>query len=197
LIPGKRPEYRAMVERRRDTLQEVFREILPAGSPFVWEVGSGHGHFLAAYAAAHPEALCIGIDIASDRVARAQRKQVRAGLKNLHFLLADSEDFLAAVPSRARMESIFILFPDPWPKRRHHKNRVMKSAFLDRVAELTAKEARLYFRTDHGPYFEEAAAVVGAHPKWAREDSGELPFEEATVFEKRASAHFTLVARRR
>ena len=112
-----------VIRERREALREVLGRILGPESRFVWEIGSGHGHFLAAYARTHPGKVCVGIDIASDRVARADRKRERALLGNLHFIRADAEDFLASMPDGARFTAVFILFPDPWPKRRHHKNR--------------------------------------------------------------------------
>jgi tRNA (guanine-N7-)-methyltransferase len=169
---------------------------MPPSRRFVWEVGSGHGHFLSAYAAAHPGDLCLGVDISSDRVARANRKLDRARLENLHFFLADAEDFLAAMPDGAHFAEVYVLFPDPWPKRRHHKNRVMKTEFLESVAARTKKGANLYFRTDHEDYFREAVALVRAHRAWSVFARKDLPFEEPTVFQKRAERHFTLVAKR-
>ena len=181
---------------QRDELRAQLLEILRPGGSFVWEVGSGHGHFLTAYAAAHPGEFCIGVDIASDRVGRANRKRERARLPNLHFLFADAADFLATVPEGARVSAIFILFPDPWPKRRHHKNRVLSAEFLTAAGALANPGAGLYFRTDHEPYFRAAAAAIREHPHWKEAPGAGLPFEEPTVFEKRAERHFTLVALR-
>jgi tRNA (guanine-N7-)-methyltransferase len=178
-------------------LRRTLAEIIPPSDRFVWEVGCGHGHFLTAYATAHPDQTCIGIDITSDRIVRADRKRERAKLKNLRFIRADADDFLAVMPERARFTSIFILFPDPWPKRRHHKNRVVREAFLTAAAARSGKGVGLHFRTDHDPYFKDVGAAIRAHPDWTESDSSVFPFEEPTVFQKRASRHFTLVAMRR
>jgi tRNA (guanine-N7-)-methyltransferase len=183
--------------RRREELRRALEGIIAPAARFVWEIGSGHGHFLTAYATAHPDESCIGIDIASERIARAERKCERAQLKNLHFVRADAEDFLASMPKRARFTAIFILFPDPWPKRRHHKNRLIKPGFLSAAAAKSGRGAGLYFRTDHEPYFKEAAATIREHPDWVVHDTEILPLEEPTVFQKRASRYFTLVATRR
>jgi tRNA (guanine-N7-)-methyltransferase len=185
-----------LLAERRDNLRRNLLTLIGSTSRIVWEVGSGHGHFLAAYAEVHPEKLCIGIDISSDRVVRAKKKRDRAHLRNLHFILADADDFLGAMPEGTLFADIFVLFPDPWPKRRHHKNRVMKPEFLAAVAARAAKGAGLYFRTDHEDYFHEAASLVHAHPAWSESARGTLPFEEPTVFQKRAERHFTLVAKR-
>jgi tRNA (guanine-N7-)-methyltransferase len=189
--------YKALIADRREQLRILFQKVLPDEGRFVWEIGSGHGHFLTAYATAHPSDRCIGIDIAPERVARAERKQARAHLGNLHFILADADDFLAALPRGRRASAIFILFPDPWPKRRHHKNRLMKPEFLAAAAAAADKGAHLYFRTDYEPYFAEARLVVGADPSWRLLPTAPLPIEEPTVFQKRAPRHFTLVAARR
>ena len=190
-------EHTAIISARREALREALARMIEPAGRFVWEVGSGHGHFLTAYAAAHPRDTCVGIDIASERVVRADLKRRRSGLDHLHFVRADADDFLASMPERARFTSIFILFPDPWPKRRHHKNRIMKPQFLAGVAARSAKGARLHFRTDHEPYFREAAAVLLEHADWIQADADTLPFEEPTVFQKRAARYFTLVATRR
>ena len=188
--------YNALVAQRREQLRIQIPRLLPENGPFVWEIGCGHGHFLTAYAAAHPTEQCIGIDISPERIARAERKQVRAGLRNLHFILADAEDFLASLPLGRRIGTMFILFPDPWPKRRHHKNRLIKPEFLAAAAAASEKGAPLYFRTDYEPYFAEARLAVGADPAWRLLPPAPLPLEEPTVFQKRAPRHFTLVAER-
>jgi tRNA (guanine-N7-)-methyltransferase len=186
-----------MVAQRRADLRVVLADILPDESRFTWEVGSGHGHFLAAYSKAHPDISCVGVDITSDRIVRANRKRERGRLKNLHFVRAEADDFLAAMPGGARFTSIFILFPDPWPKRRHHKNRVVTQAFLATVAGKSEKGAGLYFRTDHKPYFDAVLSLIGAHPDWEKSDTATWPFEEESVFQRRAPRHFSLVAARR
>jgi tRNA (guanine-N7-)-methyltransferase len=197
LRPTHPQEHDSHVAKRRDDLRRSLAEVILPSARFVWEVGCGHGHFLAAYAKAHPDQSCIGIDITSDRIARAERKRERARLGNLRFIRADADDFIAAVPERARFTSIFILFPDPWPKRRHHKNRVVRPLFLTAAAARSEKGAELYFRTDHEPYFRDVAGAIDAHADWTVPHSQAWPFEEPTVFQKRATHHFSLVATRR
>ena len=194
--PAHPTEHASHIEERRGELRGSLAELVKPTAQFVWEVGCGHGHFLAAYAEAHPDETCIGIDITSDRIARADRKRERAHLKNLHFVRADAEDFLAVMPERARFNSIFILFPDPWPKRRHHKNRVVKAEFLTATAARARKGARLFFRTDHEPYYREVFELLGTHASWSAPETGQWPFDEVSVFQKRAERHFSLVATR-
>ena len=195
--PTRLLEHDARMAERRELLRAHLVEIIQPGFRLVWEVGSGHGHFLSAYAAAHPGELCVGVDTAADRIARAVRKRDRARLANLHFVRADADDFLATLPEGSRFSAIYMLFPDPWPKRRHHKNRVMRPEFLSAAAAVAERGAGLYFRTDDEPYFCEAVAAVRNHEDWRQSGDGMLPFEEPTVFQRRAERHFTLVATRR
>jgi tRNA (guanine-N7-)-methyltransferase len=197
LRPTRLAEHTSYISGRRDDLKGKLESILGSKRDLVWEVGSGHGHFLTAYAKTHPDQTCIGVDIMSDRVIRAHRKRERAELAHLHFIRADAEDFLAVMPEGARFTSIFVLFPDPWPKRRHHKNRMMNEGFLSAVASRSSSETRLYFRTDHEEYFLAASSILKAHADWEVQEDRLLPFEEETVFQKRSAGHFTLVARPR
>jgi tRNA (guanine-N7-)-methyltransferase len=197
LRPTRLAEHNSHISGRRDDLRGQVEKIVGSKGHLVWEVGCGHGHFLTAYSKANPDQICIGVDIMSDRVIRANRKRERARLPHLHFIRADAADFLAVMPDDTRFNSVFVLFPDPWPKRRHHKNRVMTTEFLSAVASRSAISARLYFRTDHEEYFHGVAAMLRTHKDWEEHEDTAFPLEEPTVFQKRSAVHFTLVAKRR
>ena len=193
----KAAAHRDRIHSRITALRAACDSLLADAPAFVWEVGCGNGHFLAAYAAAHPDSLCVGIDRNPDRVGRAARKGERAGLENLHFLTADSADFLAALPERAVLSAIYLLFPDPWPKRRHRANRVLEPGFLSEAARRAGRGARLYFRTDDEPYFAEALGTVSRHPDWRPVVDSPWPFEAPTLFQLRAERFLSLTAERR
>ncbi|MDR1817212.1 MAG: tRNA (guanosine(46)-N7)-methyltransferase TrmB [Puniceicoccales bacterium] len=170
--------------------------LAPPAAPFrVLEIGCGHGHFLSAYAAAHPEHFCLGVDLLSKRIRRAIRKRDNAHLANLEFLKADAGELLEAWTPAFPLSAIFILHPDPWPKTRHHKNRLIQPAFLDILAGLSTTGAtRLHFRTDHDAYFDWAREHVAAHPAWEILDGAPWPFEQETVFSQRLPHHQDLIA---
>jgi tRNA (guanine-N7-)-methyltransferase len=188
--------YSARLVERAGALRSTLKSLIPPGAAFVWEVGCGHGHFLTAYAAAFPDRTCVGIDIVRERIDRAQRKAARARLPKLYFLNADATEFLAALPPGSEFSSIYLLFPDPWPKRRHHKNRLMTPGFLKAVAERAGENARLYFRTDFAPYFAEASATLRSQGIWEPLEEA-WPFESETVFQSRAATYFSLIGRRK
>jgi tRNA (guanine-N7-)-methyltransferase len=193
--PVRTARYHAILADRRRDLAARFASLFPSPTDFVWEIGCGHGHFLAAYAAAHPDRVCVGVDIDTVRIARALRKSERAKLPNLHFIQAEARLFLETLPPHARPAQIFVLFPDPWPKVRHHKHRLLQKDFLSAVAVRASPHAHLYFRTDVEPYFADVAAEVGPSCGWERVDAP-WPFEFETVFQSRAEAFHSLTARR-
>lgn len=186
--------YRTLTQQRRSEARDFLTRALPgAGTSIVWEIGCGHGHFLTAYAKAHPEVHCVGIDISSDRIERALRKRERVRLPNLHFFQAEAKLFLEEMPLGLSLSTIFILFPDPWPKLRHRKHRILQPDFLLNAAKRTAPNGRLYFRTDDLTYFRDAMQIIEAHPSW--QPVAELwPFEFETVFQQRAATHYSVVA---
>lgn len=193
-----RPIYAEVIRERREVVAAKLAPILEGAGErdFVWEIGCGHGHFLAAYAQAHPDHHCIGVDIALDRVGRALRKRDRVGSDNLHFVRAEALLFLDALAQEVRFRRVFVLFPDPWPKLRHHKHRLIQPAFLERLANRMTPDGRLYFRTDFAPYYLEAARTVRNHPRWSLADEA-WPFEHETVFQARAESHQSLIAKLR
>jgi tRNA (guanine-N7-)-methyltransferase len=191
------PAYLARMAERRESLRAEVARLLPPRSRFVWEIGCGHGHFLTAYAETHPNEYCVGIDINLDRVRRATKKRDRAGLDHLHFVRAEARLFLEVLPPDAGFSAIYMLFPDPWPKKRHHKYRLLQAEFLHDVAQRAGQGTPLFFRTDHAPYFIEAERLLRDHPDWQSLGDQPWPFELATVFQQKAPSFQSLVAVRR
>ena len=113
--PPSIPDYPAVIASRRAELRAQLAPRLTGLRTLTLEIGCGHGHFLTAYAAAHPDLRCLGLDIANDRIARALRKRDRARLANLDFVHADADDLLSALPEEISLSQVFVLFPDPWP----------------------------------------------------------------------------------
>ncbi len=193
---SRSPRFLSIVEERKSTIRQSLSHIFQGPAESVCEFGCGHGHFLVAYAQAHPSALCIGLDIESARVERARKKQERAATPRLHFLHADANLFLDTLPVTVMFSAVFILFPDPWPKKRHHKHRLIQPDFLSKLQSRSTANTRVYFRTDHDPYFEEASNMFSSHPTWELTREA-WPFEHPTVFQSRAVSHRSLVARPR
>ena len=183
----------ANVERLRATLASA----LAGRTGLTFELGCGHGHWLAAYAAAHPDEFCVGIDLITHRVERSVRKQTLGKLDNVLFLKAEATEFLDALSATVALRKIFILYPDPWPKKKHHKNRFINAENLARLAAHAAPGARLHFRTDNADYFAWTGEHLATHPGWRVEPAAAWPFEQKTFFEERMKERRDMFADRR
>ena len=182
----------ANVARLRATLATA----LAGRTGITFELGCGHGHWLAAYAAAHPGEFCVGIDLITHRVERSVRKQTLGKLDNVIFLKAEATEFLEALPTQVSLAKIFILYPDPWPKKKHHKNRFISPENLALLASRATPGTRLHFRTDNADYFGWTQEHLAAHKGWAIEPEVVWPFEQKTFFEERMKDRRDVFARR-
>lgn len=132
---------------------------LMPGHKAVWlEIGFGGGEHMAGQAARHPEVLVLGAEPFVNGMGSALRHIEAAGLSNVRLHAGDARDLLAALPEGA-LARIFILFPDPWPKARHQKRRLIQPAFADEVARVLAPGGRLRFATDWADYADQCLRV--------------------------------------
>ena len=187
------PAFVELITQRRSDLRAEVGAILPQPRPIVLEIGCGHGHFLARYAAENPEKLCIGVDLRSDRITRALRKASHGGLTNCHFIRTEALEFLRAMPEGVTLAEIWVLFPDPWPKKRHHKNRLLQPDFFEVIASRAPEGCRLYFRTDYAGYFKNVVEFIPSVSTWQPAEAPVWPMEHETVFQARADAYQSLV----
>ena len=190
-------EHQQRVAERKSLLNAKLKSCLSGKPRIVLEIGCGHGHWLTDFAAANGELFCVGIDLIGNRIERANRKASRVGLDTVLFLKAEANEFLDQLPVGVGIESVFILFPDPWPKKRHWKNRIMNPGFLDKLSDRCLAGARLHFRTDHWEYFDWAANAVASVEKWNLLRDGPWPFERETVFQSKADSYQSLIVEKR
>ncbi len=190
-------EHRRVIRARRETVETGLDRLPRHGwRDYDLEIGCGHGHFLAAYAAAHPQRYCVGIDIAGGRLERARKKSSRAALDNVSWIHSEALLFLECLPGAITFSRVFILFPDPWPKRRHHKHRLVQPRFLELLSSVCRPEATLYFRSDDGNYTQQARNSLIASAFWDIRPAEAWPWERASVFQERAARYESLVARK-
>ena len=96
----------------------------------------------------------------------AARKLKQEELKN-GFLLRDRAEFIFDYFPEESLQSLHVNFPDPWPKKRHHKNRLLQRHFLDAMLPLFRQNAQFFFKTDHLEYFEEVHELLQNHPHYS------------------------------
>lgn len=193
------PGHRASLERRAgrvEALRSALADRFPERASVVLEIGCGHGHYLCSFASAHPDIPCLGIDLVTRRIEKAQAKQAKRGLACLHFLKAEAGECLDAWPDWLTIDRIFMLFPDPWPKKRHTKNRLLQPHLLDSLAKAALPGACLHFRTDHLAHLEWARSVIEAHPHWVLDEQAPWPHESPSYFQDLFSHHVSFTARR-
>ncbi|HYE03527.1 MAG TPA: tRNA (guanosine(46)-N7)-methyltransferase TrmB [Phycisphaerales bacterium] len=119
------------------------------GLPLEIEIGSGKGTFLVREAARRPETNFLGVEWAGEFFLYAADRVRRAGLGNVRMLRTDATEFIRWRVPEARVRVIHLYFSDPWPKRRHHKNRVVQDAFLAEAHRVLEPGGELRLVTDH------------------------------------------------
>ncbi|MFT5836561.1 MAG: tRNA (guanine-N7-)-methyltransferase [Candidatus Azotimanducaceae bacterium] len=181
---------------RQAELVETCRKDLDGCDRILFEAGCGHGHWLTDFAAANPTTRCVGIDLISWRIRKGNDKKAKRGLKNLHFYKAELGEFLEALQDSIRFERTVLLFPDPWPKARHHRRRMVQPAFLDEVARRTDRGGEFCFRSDDRPYFDWTVEHLTAHPEWHIDTDAPWPYESETYFQSLMDEYFSVVAKR-
>ena len=188
------PKAATILENRRREVTAILNEVAAAHTEITLELGSGHGHFLTAYASAHPDRFCLGIDRQGNRITRSLRKQDHAALPNLRFVRAEIGQFLECLPPTLRLSRIVVLFPDPWPKRRHEKNRLLGPLMLRRLASFAPAGADLCLRSDSVDYLDWVGTHLLESDDWEIDPARPWPFEWETVFQRKAPAYRSLIA---
>ncbi len=137
-------------------------DLFLAEQPLEVELGSGDGTFLADYAGRHPERNFIGVERLLGRIRKLDRKGRRAGLTNLRGLRIESSYFLEyLLPAQAAV-ALHIYFPDPWPKRKHRRHRLINERFPALALQALAGGGTVYLRTDDRDYFGQMTTVFAA-----------------------------------
>ena len=175
-------------------LEDIAKEGLPSGGVTL-ELGCGHGHWLTAYAQENLDCLCLGIDLITKRVERANRKKKKRDLPYLRFFKAEAMEFLQAMTGSIKVDVTILLFPDPWPKKRHHKRRLVNKPFLDLLAKRSRKGGQLFFRTDYEEYFTWAKEALDNHTAWALAPDQPWPLEHETFFQNLLPQYQSLAAK--
>src|SRR5947209_15755071 len=132
-----------------------FGALFSRTAPLEVDLGCGEGSFLAAIAAANPTRNFIGIERQPGRVRSASRKLEQRGLENARALAFEISDVVAELLPPASVTTFYLMFPDPWPKRRHASRRVVSESFLAGVTRALVPGGLLNIATDHSAYFNE------------------------------------------
>jgi tRNA (guanine-N7-)-methyltransferase len=135
-----------------------------AGARLEVEIGFGKGRYLLGRAAAEPEVTFVGIESATLYWQETTRRAQRRGLGNLITLCGDALYVLAVCLERESASAVHVYFPDPWPKSRHHRRRLLDPSTVDLVFGVLAPGATLCFATDHAEYGAAVCEVLERYP---------------------------------
>jgi len=151
--------------------------------PLEIEIGCGKGRFLSARASKHPETQYLGIERLLPRVRKLDKKASRLGLENLRVLRLEAfYTFYYLLPPH-RVRTVYVFFPDPWPKRRHQSRRLFGPLFLDALWKRLEVGGTVEVATDHPGYFADIRACLSADPRYREVQAMERSEDEQTEFE--------------
>ena len=132
--------------------------------PRMMEIGFGDGEALAAYAADHPQTDCLGIEVHEPGVGHLLLALEARKIRNVRVICHDAVEVLHGWLGPDCLDRVHLFFPDPWPKKRHHKRRIVQPVFLEKLAGAMKPDGILHMATDWVPYAEHMKEVADASP---------------------------------
>lgn len=132
--------------------------------PLKLEIGFGNGNFLLEMAVREPDSNFIAMDFYHKGIRKVITRLDRLQIKNVRLAYGDAKERIPTLFRDGELSEIYINFPDPWPKKRHHKRRLLKPAFIETLSRKLKMEGCLRLATDHEEYFEEMLGFLNAEP---------------------------------
>jgi tRNA (guanine-N7-)-methyltransferase len=143
---------------------DLFGADVDPEQPLVVEIGFGRGEFLLDLALAGPTTPHVGIEYSSKRVLKLARRVARAELRNVRLMDCMGELVVQELLAPATVQTFWINFPDPWPKKRHHRRRLLQPALIHALALRLVPGGTLHIATDHAGYAESIDAALSGEP---------------------------------
>ncbi|GAB4394040.1 MAG: tRNA (guanosine(46)-N7)-methyltransferase TrmB [Gammaproteobacteria bacterium] len=141
-----------------------FDNYFPHSAPLIVEIGFGNGLSLAAMAEQHPAMNFLGIEVHRPGVGRLLTELAQRQISNVRICHADAVLVLQQCIAHNSLAGINIFFPDPWPKKRHHKRRLIQPEFVALLYQKLQPQGQLHLATDWQPYAQHMLEVLSAHP---------------------------------
>lgn len=166
-----------------------FQAMFGDDKPVEMEIGTGKGGFLLRRAQAYPDRRFFGIEWANKICHYVADRMVRHGIPNVRLMRTDARHLVVHQMPRECVTMLHIYHPDPWPKKRHHKRRLIQPAFLAAVVDVLVPGGRVAIQTDHAEYFAQIREVARGESRLE-----EVPFDvpEAGVVEGRVQTNFEI-----
>ena len=165
-----------------------FDRVFGRTAPRVLEIGCGMGETTAQIAAAEPGVDFLGVEVHAPGVGSLLKQIDERALSNVRLVQHDAVEVVAAMIAPGALAGIHVFFPDPWPKKRHHKRRLLQPGFVHELAQRLAPGAYLHVATDWEDYAQEILATLAAEPLLENDAPGFAPrpgYRPLTKFEAR------------
>jgi tRNA (guanine-N7-)-methyltransferase len=165
-----------------------FRQLFGRGAPCVVEVGSGMGETTASIAAAHPQNDYMALEVHTPGVGSLLKQIAERGLTNVRVIQHDAVEVLEHMIAPEALSGVHVFFPDPWPKKRHHKRRLIQAEFARLIATRLRVGGYVHVATDWAEYAEHILQVLSAEPMLANTAAAYAPrpdYRPPTKFEER------------
>ena len=163
-------------------------KLFPRTQTLEVELGSGDGTFLVEYARRHPERNFIGVERLLGRIRKLESKGKRAAVSNLRGVRIESSYFIEFLLPAHCVSALHIYFPDPWPKRKHRRHRLINERFPEIAHTILTANGLVYLRTDDGDYFGQMLEVFGKSRQFCAVDTPTDLAELLTDFEREFQA---------
>jgi len=166
-----------------------WKAVFGRGAPLEVDIGFGKGEFLLELSVRHPEVDYVGIEYSRKRALKLRDKLVRLDRRNVRLVYGDASFLVPHLFGPGSVRAFTINFPDPWPKRRHHKRRLVSRAFGETLARAMAPEGTITLATDFRPYaeqiLEELSGVPGLVPEFGGGFAESLSDRVETLYERK------------
>jgi tRNA (guanine-N7-)-methyltransferase len=139
-------------EVREKGWEALFAGDLPSPFPMVVEIGFGRGEFLTHLALERPEVAHLGVEVSFKRVLKMARRLARTAVRNLRLIEGTGQELVGELLPESSVETFWINFSDPWPKKRHHRRRLIQPPFLRDLALRLQPGGCVEIATDHAGY---------------------------------------------
>ena len=148
-----------------------FAEIFGNENPVVLEIGFGNGETFVGQAEQNPGINWLGIEVYPAGVGSCLMQVEKSGVENIRVIRRDAIEVLKQQIPDASLHKVQLFFPDPWPKKRHHKRRIVQTEFASTVAKKLTDNGLFHLATDWVPYAEHMHEVLDPHPDFKAIDS--------------------------
>lgn len=159
------------------------KSLFTTDAPIHLELGAGDGSFLLQYASAHPELNFLAVERLLGRLRKIDKKGRKAGLRNMRAMRVEADYLVRYLIPKESLDAVHIYFPDPWPKKKHHKNRLIQPDFVASLHKCLKLGGHLYLRTDNVPYFNHMEEVMSEAKGYTRAETPDELKSVVTDFE--------------